>query len=99
MTFEQLLQELGKRVDDCYGELTWPIKGDTLCARIASAMVNAIPVDAAQQLVLREVCVKALGPLRLQYMADDAPVEGFRLLEKTIVAIDDSFNDEALAQR
>lgn len=44
----------------------------------------------------REVVVTALGPLRLEYMKDDAPVEGFRLLEGTIPVIDLAFNDEAL---
>ena len=44
----------------------------------------------------REDVVTALGPLRLEYMKDDAPVEGFRLLEGTIPVIDMAFNDEAL---
>lgn len=44
----------------------------------------------------REEVVTALGPLRLEYMKDDAPVEGFRLLEGTIPVIDLAFNDEAL---
>ncbi len=38
----------------------------------------------------------ALAPIRLEYMKDDAPVEGFRLVEKIVHAIDGAFNDEAL---
>ncbi|MDX1812134.1 MAG: hypothetical protein R3240_09315 [Gammaproteobacteria bacterium] len=49
--------------------------------------------------VKREVVVTALGPLRLEYMKDDAPVEGFRLLEGTIPVIDLAFNDEALKNK
>lgn len=44
----------------------------------------------------REDVVTALGPLRLEYMKDDAPVDGFRLLEGAIPVIDLAFNDEAL---
>lgn len=47
----------------------------------------------------REEVVTALGPLRLEYMKDDAPVEGFRLLEGTIPVIDLAYNDEALKGR
>ncbi|OOG24802.1 hypothetical protein B1C78_08250 [Thioalkalivibrio denitrificans] len=43
--------------------------------------------------------VKCLGPLRLKYMADDAPVEGFRMVEKTITTIDAAYNEEALRHR
>lgn len=49
--------------------------------------------------IKRENVVLALGPLRLEYMKDDAPVEGFRLLEGTIPVIDLAFNDEALKTR
>ncbi len=43
--------------------------------------------------------VNALGKLRLKYMADDAPVEGFRLVEKVITTADAAYNEEALHQR
>jgi hypothetical protein len=43
--------------------------------------------------------VKSLGPLRLEYMADDAPVEGFRMVEKIITTIDAAYNDEARRRR
>ena len=47
----------------------------------------------------RAAVVTPLGPVRLKYMADDAPVEGFRLVENFIRAVDDAYNDEALRQR
>ena len=56
------------------------------CAGIAS------PITRAQ-------ATTSLGPLRLQYMKDDAPVEGFRMIEQTVHAIDGAFNDEALREK
>ncbi len=47
----------------------------------------------------RAQVVTPLGPIRLKYMADDAPVEGFRMVENFIRAVDDAYNDEALRQR
>ncbi|HSO08243.1 MAG TPA: hypothetical protein VLW45_13455 [Pelomicrobium sp.] len=47
------------------------------------------PIERAQ-------AVAALGPIRLEYMKDDAPVEGFRMVEKIVHGIDSAFNDEAL---
>lgn len=47
----------------------------------------------------RAAVVTPLGPIRLKYMADDAPVEGFRMVEHFIRAVDDAFNDEALRAR
>ncbi len=49
--------------------------------------------------VHRAESVTALGPLRLQYMKDDAPVDGFRMMERIIHAIDGAFNDEALRKK
>ncbi len=49
--------------------------------------------------VERAQAVSAIGPIRLQYMKDDAPVEGFRMVERIIQAIDGAFNDEALRNR
>jgi hypothetical protein len=44
----------------------------------------------------RALAIKTLGPIRLFYMKDDAPVEGFRLVENIVHAIDGAFNDEAM---
>lgn len=43
--------------------------------------------------------MKSLSPLRLKYMADNAPVEGFRMVEKIITTIDAAYNEEALRLR
>lgn len=55
--------------------------------------------QSADCMLERVTTVNAMGPLRLKFMADDAPVEGFRLVERSIVAIDDAFNAEALRNR
>lgn len=49
--------------------------------------------------ITRAQATTALGPIRLQYMKDDAPVEGFRMVERIIHAIDSAFNDEALREK
>lgn len=56
--------------------------------------------DAQEDCVVeRAQTVSAIGAIRLQYMRDDAPVEGFRMVERIIQAIDGAFNDEALRNR
>jgi len=56
--------------------------------------------DAGAEATLDRIeAVKSLGALRLKYMADDAPVEGFRMVEKIITTIDAAYNEEALSQR
>lgn len=47
----------------------------------------------------RAAAALSLGPLRLRFMKDDAPVEGFRMVERIIHTIDGAFNEEALGQR
>ena len=49
--------------------------------------------------VVRERAVTAMGPIRLKYMADDAPVEGLRIVENTVLAIDAAFDEEALDRK
>lgn len=70
---------------------------------VVGAIIKAIAekcacMDARCNLERVDV-VNALGPMRLKYMADDAPVDGFRTIEGTIIAIDAAFNDEALRER
>lgn len=66
-------------------------------------IINAIARhcgDAKEDCVVeRAQAVSAIGPIRLQYMRDDAPVEGFRMVERIIQAIDGAFNDEALRNK
>jgi len=70
-----------------------------LAGEMIVAIAEANQCVDANSAIAREVAVKSLGPLRLKYMADDAPVEGFRMLEHSVVAIDDAFNAEALAAK
>ena len=47
----------------------------------------------------RATAVNALGPIRLLFMRDDAPAEGFRLVEDVVYRIDGAFNEEAQRQQ
>lgn len=44
----------------------------------------------------RVTAINSMGPMRLFYMRDDAPVEGFRLVEDMVREIDGAYNEEAL---
>ncbi len=65
---------------------------------IAQLFSNSKLADVNDSLE-RTQAVNALGPIRLFYMKDDAPVEGFRLVEDIVHKIDGAYNDEALRQR
>lgn len=65
-------------------------------SEILVALMNGAGADGPDSVLDRAQAVKALGPVRLKYMQDDAPVAGFRLVEKTIVTMDAAYNDEAL---
>lgn len=66
---------------------------------IVQALVEHCQIDSADMPLERANAVNALGKIRLKYMKDDAPVEGFRFVEKTIQWIDDAFNEEAWQER
>ena len=68
---------------------------DALVAQIISAMV----ADAPETPITRADAISALGPIRLAYMKDDAPVAGFRMVEGIVHAIDGAFNDETLRKK
>lgn len=76
------------------GEHARPMAGEIIAAIAAGCGCDDVEASLA-----RVDTVNALGPTRLKYMADDAPVEGFRAVEGTIHAIDGAFNDEALRQK
>ncbi|MGM0411794.1 MAG: hypothetical protein ACQERG_00590 [Pseudomonadota bacterium] len=76
------------------GEHPDPIAGEIL-AGIAEGC-GAANTDAE---VERSQVVNSIGPLRLKYQADDAPVEGFRLMRETVLAIDAAFDQEAIQQK
>lgn len=72
---------------------------DPLIGEIIVAIAEGGECQSVQSVVVREKVVTSLGQIRLRFMADDAPVEGFRLVEGSIITIDAAFNDEALAQK
>ncbi|MGA7801984.1 MAG: hypothetical protein WCC36_14350 [Gammaproteobacteria bacterium] len=69
---------------------------DALAGRIIKAIAEHCNIADTSTGFERADAVNALGPLRLEYMKDDAPVDGFRMLERIIHLIDGAFNDEAL---
>ncbi len=108
MTLAQLLEHLERELPYDYlcggaaetlsralaGEHPDPLAGEVI-ALIAKA-AERVDADAP---IERAAAVTALGPIRLKYMADDAPVEGFRFIERTILGIDAAFDAEALAAK
>ena len=108
MTLEQLLQYLDHHLDERFldGDAAQSLAKardgshrDPMAAEILAALMSGAGADTTEAELERAVAVKAIGPVRLKYMKDDAPVEGFRLVEKTIVTIDAAYNEEALAAK
>ncbi len=71
-----------------------PVAGD-----IIAQLYRNSRLDSPQQPLERAQAVTALGPIRLQYMKDDAPVEGFRMVEDIVYKIDGAYNDEILRNK
>lgn len=68
-----------------------PIAGE-----IIHTAAEGLGIDSAEADIERVAFVNALGRLRLKYMADDAPVDGFRTVETVIATADAAFDEEAL---
>ena len=108
MTLEQLLTYLDDEMDqrfldgDAAQTLAKARDGshrDPIVAEVLVALMDGASADGPDTSLDRATAVKSISPVRLKYMKDDAPVEGFRLVEKTIVTIDAAFNEEALATK
>ncbi|AKJ94620.1 MULTISPECIES: hypothetical protein [Thioalkalivibrio] len=108
MTLSQLLQYLDEHMDGVFldgdpaASLEKARSGDhrnPIAAEVLVALMDGAGSDSPDATMERAEAVKSIGPTRLKYMGDDAPVEGFRLVEKTIVTIDAAYNEEALALR
>lgn len=108
MTLSDLLHYLDRHMDgvfldgDAGATLEKARAGEhrnPIAAEVLVALMDGAGADGPDTTLERAEAVKAIGPVRLKYMADDAPVEGFRLVEKTIVTIDAAYNEEALASR
>lgn len=72
---------------------------DPIAAEVLAAIAEGCGCETAEGPVERAAVVTSLGPLRLKYQADDAPVEGFRLMREAVIAVDEAFDNEALAQK
>ncbi|WP_018861899.1 MULTISPECIES: hypothetical protein [unclassified Thioalkalivibrio] len=108
MTLSELLQYLDENMDGVFldGDPASTLEKaragqhrNPIAAEVLTTLMDGAGADGPDTTLERAEAVKAIGPLRLKYMADDAPVEGFRLVEKTIVTIDAAYNDEALSSR
>ncbi len=105
MTLAQLLQFLDQNLpyDYLVGEAEETVARalagehpDALIGEVIALIARAAERPEAEAVIERAAAVTALGPIRLKYMADDAPVEGFRFIERTILGIDEAFDAEAL---
>jgi len=70
-----------------------------IAAEIIIAAAENLGLGGEADAIERVAFVNSLGKIRLKYMADDAPVEGFRTVEKVITTADAAFNEEALRER
>ena len=108
MTFSELLQQLEKRLpgqvlDGSAAETLEKARAGkhrhALAGKIIASLFEKSGLGDAAAPISRSQAITALAPIRLEFMKDDAPVEGFRLVEKIVHAIDGAFNDEALKQK
>ncbi len=107
MTIAEPLEQLDARLP---GQILDGSPAETLAkaraARLRHPLVGRVPatlydnsgVAGLESAVARSQAARALGALRLEFMKDDAPVEGSRLVESVVLAIDGADNDEALTQ-
>ena len=106
MTFQELFVYLNENTKHDFITDSSPLEDaiegkheNELIGEIISGVAKGCGCKTVDHTILRQEVIKSLGPLRLKYMKDDAPVEGFRLIEGTVPVIDSAFNDEALADR
>lgn len=69
---------------------------DALVGRLIKAIADGCGCTAPDCTLERAAVVQAVAPIRLEHMRDDAPVEGFRLVEGFIQGVDAAFDEEAL---
>lgn len=109
MTFAQLLQYLADHtpypiLDGTPRETVEKAKSgshrDPIAGGIVASLFERSGLPDVDAPIERAQAVSAIGPIRLHYiMKDDAPAEGFRMVEKIVHGIDGAFNDEALRSR
>jgi len=105
MTFEDLLRRLDGRcaravlcgtAAQTWDRVTAGEHPDALMGQVLATLGQWCARGRLQEPVERSAAVNALGPLRLQYMADDGAPEGLRLVDQVVQAIDAAFDDEVL---
>jgi hypothetical protein len=105
MKFGELLQYLDLNTDfdildgspaETFEKAQGGTHGNPIAAELITTSAGALGLGSVDDEVARIEFVNSLGKMRLKYMADDAPVEGFRLVEKVITTADAAFNEEAL---
>lgn len=108
MTAAELVQYLADRlpyevldgdVQQTFAKARAGTHRNAIMGEILRALLDNADLAGAGSTLERADATLALGPLRLRYMKDDAPVEGFRMVERTVHAIDGAFNEEALRAR
>ncbi|MHB1677597.1 MAG: hypothetical protein ACYCSS_08705 [Sulfuriferula sp.] len=108
MTFIELLSYVGKhsKYDLMDGDidqtLNLSLEGkhrNPVIGNIIAQIYKNSGINQIDDVINRAQAVNALGPIRLFYMKDDAPVEGFRLVEDIVHKIDGAFNDEAMRSK
>ncbi len=108
MTFSELLTALEHRLPatilngDAVATLDAARNGThshALAGTIIASLFEKSALAGIDAAITRSQAISALAPIRLEFMKDDAPVEGFRLVEKVVHAIDGAFNDEALRMK
>jgi len=105
MTFAELIGYLGQH---CKNDIMDGDAAETLSKAQNKTHKNALSGQVIADMfaksglsdidaeINRAVAINSIGPIRLFFMKDDAPVEGFRLVEDIVHKIDGAFNEEAL---
>ena len=105
MTFIELLTYLGShcKYDIMDGDAAETLAKaqneshkNSLAGHIIRELYAKTGVASADAALERVTAINSMGPMRLFYMKDDAPVEGFRLVEDIVREIDGAYNEEAL---
>ncbi len=108
MTLGELLQYLDEHteLDVLDGSPTQSVdkaKADThkntYVGEIIRAVMDKCGLQSGDDSLERVDFVNSLSQLRLKYMADDAPVEGFRTVERVIATADAAYNEETLREQ
>jgi hypothetical protein len=72
---------------------------DPVLGAIVRELYEKSGVESLEAPIERASAVNALGGLRLTYMADDAPPDALRIVERIVYTIDCAFDEEALREK